>query len=634
MSSHARRVALVAIGTAGLVAAVLPGAATGAGTAYVSNNQSSSVSQFAVTAARLLSPLTPATVAGIANETGLVLTPDGRFAYESGLDAIAQYAVAADGTLTPLSPATLPAPGQGEGLAMHPDGTALYLVDGTSVRSFAVRADGTLEAHPGGVDPSGDRTLDVAVTPDGRSVYAANANTNTVTQYDVAADHTLSPKATPSVAMFDPSFITVSPDGESAYATSVNADDVTQFDIGPGGALVPKTPAVAPAAFGLAGIVISPDGDDAYAASLYLSLVAQFDVAADGTLTLKTPATVPAGSGSIEVALSPDGRGAYTADSGDVTSSQYLVADDGTLTAASPATVAVGARPLSIVTAPNQGPAAAFAAQPAPPGSASSFDGSASADRETPVARWDWDFGDGTIARDAGATPSHTYATAGAYPVTLTVTDGQGCADRLVYNGRVASCNGTGAARLTRTVAVTAAGGPKVEAVAPALTPAVQPPPRVLGPRPVISRLEARRRCVGAIRLTSPTRGKDGLAFDLTLSERARVTYVVSRRAGSPGRTSCPSVAGTTPGRATRVSTGGAESPAGLSTTSLGSAASVRTRPAPPRTLRRGRTRIPIGQIAQARSLRPGTYILDATAVDADGLASTTARVKFWVLDR
>jgi len=40
------------------------------------------------------------------------------------------------------------------------------------------------------------------------------------------------------------------------------------------------------------------------------------------------------------------------------------------------------------------------------------------------IASYAWAFGDGSSA--AGATAAHTYATAGAYPITLTVTDSKG----------------------------------------------------------------------------------------------------------------------------------------------------------------------------------------------------------------
>ena len=40
-----------------------------------------------------------------------------------------------------------------------------------------------------------------------------------------------------------------------------------------------------------------------------------------------------------------------------------------------------------------------------------------------PIASYKWDFGDGTIITTASPTTAHTYRTAGAYTVTLIVTD-------------------------------------------------------------------------------------------------------------------------------------------------------------------------------------------------------------------
>ncbi|WP_193162320.1 PKD domain-containing protein [Microbulbifer hainanensis] len=53
-----------------------------------------------------------------------------------------------------------------------------------------------------------------------------------------------------------------------------------------------------------------------------------------------------------------------------------------------------------------------------------SFDGSASTDSDGQISSYQWDFGDSTNA--SGATASHSYAVAGSYQVTLTVTDDQG----------------------------------------------------------------------------------------------------------------------------------------------------------------------------------------------------------------
>jgi mono/diheme cytochrome c family protein len=57
------------------------------------------------------------------------------------------------------------------------------------------------------------------------------------------------------------------------------------------------------------------------------------------------------------------------------------------------------------------------------PGVAVAFDGSGSSDPNGDALTWSWEFGDGAMG--SGPTPSHAYAAAGEYTVSLTVNDGQ-----------------------------------------------------------------------------------------------------------------------------------------------------------------------------------------------------------------
>ncbi|MDH3810279.1 MAG: PKD domain-containing protein [Gammaproteobacteria bacterium] len=88
------------------------------------------------------------------------------------------------------------------------------------------------------------------------------------------------------------------------------------------------------------------------------------------------------------------------------------------------------------------------------------FDGSASRDSDGAIVRYDWDFGDGTTAADAGPAPTHVYAATGQYTVNLTVIDDAGDTGRASasvaiterapaatdgetqYNSYCASCHG------------------------------------------------------------------------------------------------------------------------------------------------------------------------------------------------
>jgi PKD repeat protein len=70
----------------------------------------------------------------------------------------------------------------------------------------------------------------------------------------------------------------------------------------------------------------------------------------------------------------------------------------------------------------NQAPTASFTS--AATGLVGSFDASASTDPDGVVASYAWSFGDGSTG--TGVKPTHQYASAGSYPVSLTVTDDAG----------------------------------------------------------------------------------------------------------------------------------------------------------------------------------------------------------------
>ncbi len=73
---------------------------------------------------------------------------------------------------------------------------------------------------------------------------------------------------------------------------------------------------------------------------------------------------------------------------------------------------------------------AAFSALPKCPGSASGFDEHSAFLPGSGISAWAWDFGDPASGASNTASvrvPVHTYATGGAYPVTLTITANSGC---------------------------------------------------------------------------------------------------------------------------------------------------------------------------------------------------------------
>lgn len=76
----------------------------------------------------------------------------------------------------------------------------------------------------------------------------------------------------------------------------------------------------------------------------------------------------------------------------------------------------------------NQAPTAAFSISCS--GMLCSLDASASTDPDGTLAGYSWDFGDGTTG--TGRTTTHTYASGGAFQVSLTVTDDKGATNKVV----------------------------------------------------------------------------------------------------------------------------------------------------------------------------------------------------------
>ena len=95
-----------------------------------------------------------------------------------------------------------------------------------------------------------------------------------------------------------------------------------------------------------------------------------------------------------------------------------LVVNDGQVDSEPAVTsAAITAPPVNLAPVANAG--GPYAGEP---GQAITFDGSASADPNDDPITYSWDFGDG--ATGSGVSPTHTYAAAGNYTVTLIVSDG------------------------------------------------------------------------------------------------------------------------------------------------------------------------------------------------------------------
>src|SRR6266542_4227787 len=123
------RLAFVFIAAAALI---VPSAAVGAPSLYVTDNAAGDVSQFVIAANGLLGVNSPASVATGNFPQEIAVSPDGRSAYVTEDAGVAQYDVSVNGTLSAKSPAVVAADNTPEGITVSPDGKSAYAVNGGS----------------------------------------------------------------------------------------------------------------------------------------------------------------------------------------------------------------------------------------------------------------------------------------------------------------------------------------------------------------------------------------------------------------------------------------------------------------------------------------------------------------------
>ena len=440
------------------------------------------LSQFAVVAGGSLTALAPSALGS--GPQDIAITPDGRFAYVTvgagnTTGTIARFARGAGGRMEPADTVATTGYNGPRGIVVNPQGTRVFYATEfpTALHSRPISADGTLGAVATTPVPAIDFHQGfLAMTPAGTSLYAGGTDAlgdAIIAQLGVdVATGTLTAK-TPAVVAWpaggittppDVARMTLTPDGNHLYAASgIASTGSAHYIVDASGALTGGSP-VAPFARGelVFALAIAPDLAKLWAPSGLASggEVSQFSIEPSGALLPLAPAFVPYAPGpelpTRDALAHPDGRSLYLAADGFV--GEWTTAPGNTLAART----AHPTGPLSagLALAPSQAPVASFTVTPRIPGQPTAFDATASFDPDGTVARYDWDFGDGTTLPGGGPTPTHAYATAGPRTATLTVTDADGTSTAKLWTGTQLLRNGGPPAQTARGFTVPAAPPP------------------------------------------------------------------------------------------------------------------------------------------------------------------------------
>ncbi len=216
---------------------------------YVTNHQSRDVSGFIVSATTgALSPLAGSPFPVFMAPTGIVISPDGRFAYLATDEAAAilMYRIEARGALEEVPGSPVESRGVIRQLAVDHAGKYLYATtENGALLTFAIHPKtGQLIAMPGatvaaghGMDAHG-----IAIGADDKFVFVGDATLNTVKSFAPGEGNgSLAPTGNPTVNTgLAPGKMAVSGSGTQLYVADTGSDSISVFAIDPqAGTLAP-----------------------------------------------------------------------------------------------------------------------------------------------------------------------------------------------------------------------------------------------------------------------------------------------------------------------------------------------------------------------------------------------------------
>lgn len=324
-------------------------------------------------------------------------------------------------------------------LAIAPDGSMTAIANyGSGTVTILNLTTFTTNTVPVGAGPTC-----VAMIPNGNYIFTTDSGSATLTRINV---NTLATQTIPFGTGSIPSFMAITPDGNTAVITDDATNSVVIFN--------PNTLTFGARihGFSLHGadlfpeVAVTPDGTTAWVTNTSSDTISSVVGLNTATPTFGTSITV--GTGPNGIAITPDGKEGYVSNAGTDNISVVTFATETVVTRS------VGAVPTDPGITPDQAPVAYFSASK-PTNDTVTFNASASLSPVGTIATYAWNFGDGTpVVTTISPTISHTYAHAGFFDVTLTVTNTGGTSTTQRYTGQVTLNNGGPSATLTEEITI------------------------------------------------------------------------------------------------------------------------------------------------------------------------------------
>ncbi len=222
-------------------------------------------------------------------------------------------------------------------------------LSGDSISQYALQSNGSLSIDATPTVPTGKAPSSIVIGPGYHSVYVTNQGDNTVGQFSINADGSLSAGAAVAT-QYEPAALAVAPNGKYAYVANFGTTTVSQYVVQSSGALTPQSPSTVTVGTAPTGIAIDPTSSYVYVLNNVSQSVAQYTINAGGGLVPMAVPAVGTGSSPLSIGITPNGKYVYVVNdaASDHSVSQYSVGANGSLTPLSPAKIGFGTAPSAI----------------------------------------------------------------------------------------------------------------------------------------------------------------------------------------------------------------------------------------------------------------------------------------------